>query len=566
MHEAHVSPTSERGAAAVLPVAIQLLRDFLAHSEDAFLQTGASLMTLTTRASALVSGGPEAGEEESPVELLARQVGQMRDCLVALRLAASLGAAGMREIQLRIDAVDVLRDDFEAAVQTLPILGLYARIENARPGMCSAGLDSVADDVQQLARGIAPKFEALFQQVTAIRARMRSVGVRTSLLLAEAGATERGIDEANDGLERMRGVWRSVESVSESAAAASPRMVHDAGAVLTALQAHDVTRQRIEHVVEALQARMSDLDASGGETLDPRAEAAILVQIQQVRSAREQFADALQEIQASVEGIAACVRALREQTGGIVGHGPDSPIARVRVGVRRTTETLRAHLLTQRAASDELARVVAAASTMGAHAAAIDGIGGDVKLVAINALIITGQLGDAGNAFSVVAGEIQAVARSLTAETAQVTAALGEIAAAAARLQTTEGFADDVRFAEGEAIVAGMDEVVRRLGELHDAQRIRLDNLANGSAALEAEVATIRARLDGAAARAARLTAVEDALARLVSGDGTGDSMPMPDSYTMEAERAVHRAVAGASEEALPAAGGSELGANVEMF
>lgn len=516
---------------------------------------------------------PETG---SPVERLETEIQRMQACLDHMRQVSIANRDGLSRIRDQINAVDHFRDDFETAVQTLPILGLYARIENSRPDMCSVGLESVASDVLRLASAIAPKFDALFVEASSLRSGSATLGKRILALTREPARDDAGLADASAGLARLREVWLSVEAVTAAASIASAGIVRDVSAVLTALQAHDVTRQRIEHVVEAigeLLARIGGAPALDAELAHAVA-SSLAIQVPQLRSAREQLGAALEEIRASLTEVASSVAGLRTQTRRIVGHGHDSPIAKVEVGVARTTATLRAHLATHRLAAEELDRITRATAAMGGHVDAIEGIGGDVKLVAINALIITGQLGDAGNAFSIVASEIQAVARSLSQDTREVTVALRAMAAAAEALQSTDPDNAAARFVEGEAVASGMDAVVAELRMFHAALERQLQRLADGSAQLERDVATIARSLDDEAAKAAHLCEVEQTLSRVEAfalGGARRDPqavLPLPDTYTMEAERDIHRTAAGGLPAPPPAAsgGGSELGANVELF
>jgi methyl-accepting chemotaxis protein len=368
----------------------------------------------------------------------------------------------------------------------------------------------------------------------------------------------------------------------------SAKISRDVHEIVVALQFQDITRQQMEHATEALVNMRSSLEANAVKAGEA-AEICALQSAQLVHSSDEllsavaRIAVTLKTVARESEAITAGAHALFQQAD-LMGHASVESIEHglntIATAFSENIDTNRKLIEIMRGVSDDLGEI-------NTFAEDIDYIGSEIRLIALNAIIMAAQAGEAGAGFSVIAQTVKQQSEDICRQAAAITTSIHAITDHVAELQaflTEDG--------EGEAEGSGAD---KRRGELEKAI-VRLNEVT-------CNATDILSRTDEASERLASL--IGEALSALESRDVArtlkGEVIPRLDRlvatlsagnndisqgdgiarlnrrYTMESERNIHRrfavitpASAGGNREVAAstndASGKDGLGDNVEFF
>ena len=507
---------------------------------------------------------------------------------------SAAGPESLRDIDAVAGIVEELAGvvaAFSKIVKHLSMLGIATRIESARLGADGRGFSTLADDVEKLAHlivdhcaGIAAKVESLRGHVASARESTKGI-IRSQQQCFDLVSRELTANIA--GLAAMSA--RSVDLSGELARNAEVIRA-DIGQAVRSLQSHDIVRQQIEHAEHALAEVAQVLDdaqqASGEEATDLVAFVADVLTLQdsQLQSADTHFSEAAEHLRASLTSLATRIRDIGAAIVDVVGDaGADNPLSRVEAGIATVKAELGDFAAQGEALGGIMDSVAATISGMGGSIEAIEEVGAEIELIAINASIKAAHTGEAGAALGVLALAIQRLSVDARRQTDAVAAILRNIAQASETLQANAGRHNDQ--SEAWRVVEGLDGVLAEARESSQRCLALFASLQSASASVGDRAAQVGAGIDfdrdiGRRFAAIRRTLDDQvAMARKFAPDGgRGRSARLRQlyaRYTMEAEREVHEAafgLEGGAAATTASAGGAkgeasgEFGDNVELF
>lgn len=244
-----------------------------ASSEDPFLTMGESLRHFDAQARELhrvatqaidEAGIRSSGQALGDLETLLEQVRQGR-----AQVEADVGAMeeAIEAMRSHLSAVMPVLRNLSQCVTTLRALAVLTRIESSRLVGGAHAEVVLEDEVHQHADAIAKRVAQFTEQsadtlteIQQTQHRMR--GLRTEESAAAAAALQRLASGASVLSRRHRAAREQAERTAQRAEA----LARDTGNVVAALQFHDITRQRLEHVASALRAgadRWHRIDGEG---------------------------------------------------------------------------------------------------------------------------------------------------------------------------------------------------------------------------------------------------------------------------------------------------------------
>jgi hypothetical protein len=564
-----------------LSVVGQRIATYLVTSEEVFLDTGANLHELSERAGRLVEASATAGAagtaNADPVTRLDGDLRALAQGVVVTRTTLGGCAKGLGRVVRGIDALAGFQAEFDGFAVTLWALAVRMRIESARGAAERTGFATVADDVRRLARLIEPRFAAALERAAALRRLAESTGARARAFLDhDTGHVEAELNATASRLVALRAMQRSAAGLGDRAAVSSRRIAGEVTSILTSLQAHDIARQVLEHVRDALAAPPAPTTDDDEARLADVA-AASRLHASQVRHAHGLLAGALGDLGAQLARIAAEAAALAHEVTDLAElRGGLAMIEQIAHGLMAARTTMVEQGARERETTGAMRHIGEAMGELTAHAAAIKGIGGEVKLLALNAQVQALNPGDGARPLAALASAIRDLSVEIDHQIQRVGDVMIDVAGAAAGID--DGGAAG-RGATVDAAVASMCELLERLCTQHGELSTSLGIIAESGAALRGnvdrlsrsmaahgaaveELARLGAELEqiGATAAARVSPAAEKAASARIAG--------LAARYTMETERVIHRAMMDAATSAAaqptPADGGR--GASVELF
>jgi len=263
---------SER--AKLIPVFTKQLRDVIDQTENAALSMGESFMGISERANALAGTAGDAfrmfaaeGGGESMTEVSRRTmigvIESMNSIVPTLREALEQ----METIIQQTRGIGQIVTEIEGIADQTNMLALNAAIEAARAGEHGRGFAIVADEVRKLsdrsnsaASQIRKNTIAVERDVTRIHANFHAV------CDASAEKSKTAEDEVSQALRNIDDTVRTAGERMNALSTDTEAIAREIGNIVVSMQFQDITRQRIEHVIEPLERLKEELDGMAQKT------------------------------------------------------------------------------------------------------------------------------------------------------------------------------------------------------------------------------------------------------------------------------------------------------------
>lgn len=560
-------------------------RDFLAVGEQLmqFRSKARQIALDMTALHELISG--EHGRNASHV--LARVLDRSREIDVQIEQSGdALGQVRGFSHGIRL-AFEGLRN----RVSVFRVLCTLTRIETSRLGSVGADFGDLSAEVGPLSEIIQSSGESVLEASSrldeGVQSAIRSGADLRFTQLKDLPALIAGVTNSLKAFEERRN--RAVESSAGQSLkyGAVCEAIND---LVRSVQFHDITRQQIEHVVEALRQIRAGCEISPGnsDALPSDARAVLALQSLQLLGAARLFASSVKDMEGDLESIAVRVKEMAEASRELMGISADDQGSFFLLMEGQFTSILDM-LGTSSAAHAGMESTAASLeeiiSKMASSLAEIVGVELRIQRIAINATIQSAHIGEAGNALSVIADFMQGLALDSNTNTERIGEALQAMGVAARRVSG----GSDRAASDG---TSGTSEITREMRntvvELHSSSEsafIRVNEIAALGTQLADDIGAVRggfsagqlfaqivsrarAELEGMGAQSGEPTAGGEVVsAQLLESHAS--------RYTMQMERDVHKSVTtgAAMEPAAPVAKAStavskdeDLGDNVDLF
>ncbi|KAF0095981.1 MAG: hypothetical protein E1N59_757 [Puniceicoccaceae bacterium 5H] len=492
------------------------------------------------------------------------------------RLAESLA-----HHRTRVDELAKEQQKLLPVLTPLRMLRATFRIEAASlPEEQQNAFASVTEEVGRLDREIREQFEQQLEQVATTQQELADAQDRLqtqaeTLSLNSANQRHR-IEQA---LANVAAEQADAQAREAALTDATGRIDERIDAIAVSLQYQDITRQKIEHVLEALDEVVSKARPRQHMTGDEAAQVQLAsrIQVGQLDAVDKELSQAGDTIARGLHGVLEVLKELEQQEFSLEAQGTAnkrlSDLVRHALAdhdtLQRTVDE--AHALLQNAldTSRQFTATTSTATGMMRRLAA------DLKLMGLNAEIQAVRVNHGGlEVLSNEASRISTVAGQALADFEQAYLAATDCLTAA--IDSVRADADAVpTIADSEAAKAGVTDALevelttreQCLAEACEAlQELRLQSRRLAKAA---DLDTIsRQPLIQAKQAFTTLAASMDKYAG--NAQNTADAAPEPlnDRYTMESERAIHRAMTSGSEAANEAQTEADAGGTdrIEFF
>lgn len=562
-------------------------RDFLRLGEDLMaLQAGCEDISRNARELVTCTSGQDM---HVTLEGLSRELRSLTDSTV--HDAGRRSLADIEGVSRIVEELSGIVAAFSKIVKHLTMLGIATRIESARLGADGRGFSTLADDVEKLAHLIVDHCAGITGRIEALRDHVESARARTLAIIHAQNQCHDVISrQLSANIAGLAGMAEKSAAVSLALSQNAEEIEAEIAKAVRSLQSHDIVRQQLEHVEQALVEVAGVLDNGGREpagredALDMVAFVAdvLTLQASQLDSAGRHFSEAASLLRGSLDSLASRIRGIGPAIAAVAGTtDADSPLARVEAGIGTVKAELGAFATQGEALGATMDSVAETIAGMGGSIEAIEEVGAEIELIAINASIKAAHTGEAGAALGVLALAIQGLSVDARRQTDAVARILGDISNASKALQDNARQHNDQ--SEAWRVVGQLDTVLAATSGTAARCETLFTTLKSASAALGARAGEVGRTIDFDKDIGSRLGTIRRTLEgqvglarKLAPAGGQGRSSRLRelyDRYTMEAERAVHEAAFGLApalrQAASPAAApedAGEFGDNVELF
>lgn len=563
------SRSRAREVAASLETVGRDLSGFSDSMEGVFLRVGAQLTELQRQAREI------AAQTTAMAGLLSHDEGSLSVLDDVLQSAGDAQqdlvlVETVQGIEENAHAIHRAVEAFSRLVNTFDVLGVMTRIESARFESAGATFVGLADAVMTLSRQIrehigvtAGSAKVLLETTARAAAQIQRVAQTRQ---ANLGPMAR---QASAGIARIADLRSRISQANARLATRFEGISSSIGDLVAALQSHDIVRQQIEHVLEALH-RFDPLHRCDAELFGgARLQAAQLDNSRAtVGRSIELIRNSLARIERNIDEVAADGASLLSASDA----GGGSFFASVESNLAEILKVLDSNADADHWLADATLSVDQRLAEITRTIAGVQAIGVEMQRIALNATVQAARLGDEGGALEIVALAVQGLAREAGDASGTIESRLGAIRAAASVLDNAAasraGAGQQIAQIRGSA--AGLQSIEANARDgynqtIHQIEGLKrqIGETVSGFGSQDHVVE----RLSGAAKRLHQISTTNGAVAP-AGVDGVDAH------YTMQSERAVHKALfQPVAEERMSATASAAVGSeeqaqedNVEFF
>ena len=577
---------------------MQILHRLAGSTETQFLQLGEKLQDFSFRSSRIAGTAQElvqlvAGSESSQLtERLRHLFTEMSDYLNRVKQQGNQSCSTLEQIMVQLDNVVQPLEGFQKMDKALRMLSISTKIESARLGELGAGFTTLAMDVEKLSQVVSEKSSGIMTQRQSlthlINENLVMVQATEQHQHADAHAILHAVGKNLETLEQLNetcsATGNQVQCISEEVSA-------DIATVVSSMQFHDITRQQIEHVIEALeklqQHTCTAATEQNGACPALVAETGDICELQaaQMRHAADQLAQATKAILESLQDIGAkqaqISNELQLALTGSSNSADKSLLQTMEQEMRHVTSILQSCDKADQELAGAMQKVTGTMSQIGGFVSDIEAVGSEIDLIALNAQIKAAHTGPQGAALGVLAEAIKRLSLDAVTQTEAVSGTLVAINAITASMTDQAFLTDEAELHQISNLEQEARQIISALSGINRSLLQQLSELARTAEELAEEISSttnaIHVHEEVQQQTADGLQALEqicsEARAQVPASSEFRDNLRhMEQRYTMDSERMIHEMLAArhgvklSLQKQTSSGSGSEYGDNVDLF
>jgi methyl-accepting chemotaxis protein len=460
---------------------------------------------------------------------------------------------------------------FKKIVKTLKILGISTKIESSQLSRDNNGFITIADDVEKLSVLINSRFADILKAAETLRG-----GVQQTLssVLSLESKQEGKVRSILDGAQST---LLSLSEKNESSVVTAGRISEELetitksiGEVVSSLQFHDITRQQIEHVNEALEGLCSTVsntrvspellpsqDNHDSEKIIMDTYAVCELQKAQLVDSEQKLLDAVSSIMDNLKNIALNITGIHhdvQHMAGIEGEMSSSFFSKLEDSVSSAISSLQETKDATRELSSTMRSLTSAVTDMSRFMYDIEEIGSEIELIAVNALIKSAHTGTEGAPLGIIAEAIRKLSTDARLQKVAVSDELQSIVLAAEGLGQNVCAHTEEQTTETDKMLQDFNLLLQRLERTNNTVISLLGRIQNEGQTLASDIEEV---LSGMTVHETFPKGTENAKALLSSiiaesvellpdahkGDRLGLLKHLENNYTMQSERRIHGSI-----------------------
>ncbi|MEI6702197.1 MAG: methyl-accepting chemotaxis protein [Deltaproteobacteria bacterium] len=549
--------------------AIDTLQRMAGTTEDEFLQIGSEVQGFYQRSADITRTSNRllevvSGERiQSLTGRLQQMMADMEAYLTEARTRSSESCSTLEQVQVLLDNLSEPLEGFQKMNKALRMLSISTKIESARLGEMGSGFVNLAMDVEKLSHQVNDKSAAILahrnKMVTMIDSNL--TGVRSSESAQDAKVAS-SLKSTASSLQELVSVNERCTQFGATVSTISTEVTANISEVVSSLQMHDMTRQQVEHIVEALERLLTDLHDSDVTAIDENRRQALIVEsgdVCELQEAQLHFSStelytAVSTVVDNLRDVAYKQSLIADETRNVAGVADSSGSSFVDVmshGMKAITAMLTSCASADRDMSDTMKKVAQTIGEIATFVTDIEMIGSEIDLIAMNAQIKAAHTGPEGAALGVLAEAIKRLSDETVKQTDSVAVTLKKINTATEYLSVgseVEQLGNRITFMQEE-----VSEILRALAGMNSELFSILTDLSRQVASLTDDVERATSGIDVHERTKVMSDAVTECLEQIVnqarqivpaSSEFKENLRHMEQRYTMESERHIHEALA----------------------
>jgi methyl-accepting chemotaxis protein len=519
---------------------------------------------------------------------------------------------GVRTLEETVKIVDTVRTplaSFKKIVKILKILSISIKIESGQLGQEQAGFFTLADDVEKLSALIEKKTANIASKAAVLNSMIRQNMANISTLeTRQKVEIHRILDSIGASLNALAEKNESSRKGTDLIAKESEDISRHIGDVVSAMQYHDITRQTIEHVKEALDGLIEKLNAQypggaaemkGDDSDSVRVifETGKICELQKAHldDSKKQIMGATARINDNLLSIKDNIMELSQKTGHLAGTTDESSssyLAKIENGIAPAISSLQASANARSDLSAAMDSFLATTADISGSVDDIEEISAEIELIALNARIKTAHTGEKGAPLGVIAEAIQKLSFDANTQKGAISETLGRVMEIAGDLQSHTHGGIDSRSLETDKMIDDLGLFVATLRSANSRIASLLIGIGTSGRQLAADIETtvlgvtvqnvFAEVIDKAVITLQSISAESKQMVCHSDWEGMADYLKhLEANYTMQSERTIHDSVLGSGRKSTPASLqadtlgrdmhptpeiNEEFGDNVELF
>lgn len=555
----------------IVDPAIETLRRMAGTTEDEFLQIGSQLQSFYQRSadiSAMANQLVSVVSGENVLSLTSRlqqMMVDMEDYLANARVRSRESCSTLEQVQVLLDKLSEPLEGFQKMNKSLRMLSISTKIESARLGELGSGFVNLAMDVEKLSHQVHQKSAAIL----AHRQLLVTI-ISDNLAVVRSSETQQDVmvqttlKDTSSNLTELLAVNERCTQFGCTVSNISGEVTASISEVVSSMQMHDMTRQQLEHVVEALERLVVELAGTKVSEADRDrlrrviVEAGDVCELQeaQLRFASSELYSAVCNIVDNLREVARKQSVIAQETATITGSTDAAGSSFVDVmskGMLAVTSVLTSCAGADRDMSDTMKKVAQTISEIATFVTDIEAIGSEIELIALNSQIKAALTGPEGAALGVLAEAIKRLSDEAVRQTDSVAVTLTGIHGVTEHLLADSENEEDQLGVRITSMQEELAEVLRTLGDMNTEMLSVLSGLNERVFSLTEDVEQATAGVDVHERTKVMSDGVLVDLGLIVdqsrqiepaSSEFKENLRHMEEHYTMESERHIHEALA----------------------